>query len=199
MITESAGRASSAEGQRTTPWTAEMLRERLVARYGCWERSQGTAHDPASWFRILADALQAEAHSLDEGVALACFALAERLTERTPEAEAALADVWARPVLEHFLETVTAASLATPEDANAYFRELRHHFRDHAGIRGRCVMFPIRAALAGTMVGPCLGITASLLGLERCRARGGSFGGDAIEGLCSRGLQPHDSVAVCYA
>jgi glutamyl/glutaminyl-tRNA synthetase len=39
------------------------------------------------------------------------------------------------------------------------------------GLRGRDVMFPIRAALTGTMVGPCLGVVASLLGYERCRGR----------------------------
>jgi len=147
------------------------LKERLLAAYGRWEASEGTAHDPEAWFRILADALHAEAATPQGAVALARFALAERLPEPTPKAHEALADPWARAVLEHFAETVTPLDLSTPELANSFLRELRHHFRDTAGLRGQRVMFPIRAALTHTMVGPCLGITASLLGPTRCRER----------------------------
>jgi len=69
------------------------------------------------------------------------------------------------------VQCMSAEKLATPDRAKLFFQELRHRFRDTMGLRGRYVMFPIRAALTGTMVGPCLGIVASVLGYERCCSR----------------------------
>ena len=82
-----------------------------------------------------------------------------------------MADEWAPKVLEHCRTTLTEDALRTPLTANEFFREMRHHFRDTAGIRGRLVMFPIRAALTGTLKGPCLGMVTSLLGRRRCIER----------------------------
>jgi len=143
----------------------------LLAAYGRWERSDGTPHAPEAWFTILFEATAQEAHTVEEMVALSAFAFVERITACTPEAAEALQGPMACEVLRYARETLSEEALATPESANAYFRTLRHHFRDVAGLRGQQVMFPIRAALTGTMVGPCLGVVASLLGAARAAQR----------------------------
>lgn len=148
-----------------------LLKVKLEAAYGCWERSFGTAHPAEEWYSILVGAIKEETASLDDMVALSAFALTERSTFPTAEAGEALAGAWAREVLDHCYDTLNHEALATPETANLYFQGLRHHFRDQRGLRGCQVMYPLRAALTGTMVGPCLGIVGSLLGFERCRRR----------------------------
>ncbi len=149
----------------------EAYRAGLEAAYGRWERAEGTVHTPEAWFAILCEAVAQEAKTLEEMVALSAFAFVERLTAYTPEAVEALQGPMALEVLRRAREALTEEALATPESANAYFRVLRHHFRDAAGLRGKLVMFPIRAALTGTMVGPCLGVVASLLGARRAAQR----------------------------
>ncbi len=148
-----------------------LLRPRLVAAYGRWEAAEGTAHRPETWLALLSGAAQEEAATLNEMVALGVFALAESPSPLSEEARAALQEPCVPQVLAHALGTLDAEALATPEAANARLRELRHHWRDTAGLRGRQVMFPLRAALTGSLVGPCLGIVTSLLGLARCRQR----------------------------
>ena len=146
---------------------AEQLRGPLQARYGACERSAGTAHGAEAWFELLVAALQAEAHTLAEAVALAEFALAEEPGALTPAAAAVLAGPVTERVLRRFGDTVEAAALASPASANAWLGELRRHFRDSEGLRGREVMLPLRAALTGTLVGPCLGNVTTLLGETR--------------------------------
>ena len=148
-----------------------LFREQLSAAYGAWERSEGTGHDRVSWLRILSEATQAEATSVEEMVRLAGFTFVERVTPLSSEARDALADPSAPEVFRYLLETLTPEALTTPDSTNAYLREVRHHFRDTRGLRGKRVMFPIRAALVGAMEGPCLGIVVSLLGAARCRER----------------------------
>ncbi len=150
---------------------AELVRPRLVAEYGRWEASEGTAHTPEWWFMLLVGAAQEEAATLSEIVALSAMFLAESPPALGEDAQEALQAPEAEAVLAHALETMDADVLATPESANAHMTALRHHWRDEAGLRGRQVMFPIRAALIGSTTGPCLGIITSLLGPERCRAR----------------------------
>ena len=148
-----------------------LLRPRLEAAYGCWERSQGTGHNPWSWYRILVDATQAEANTVEEMVELSHFAFLDQVTDLTEEANQALADQSAAAVLRRCQQTLTDEDLATPSNANAYFRELRHQFRDEQGLRGKQVMFPLHAALTGSLRGPCLGVVGSLLGVTRCQKR----------------------------
>jgi len=148
-----------------------QLRPRLEAAFGRWEASAGTAYDAERWYAALVAALAQEAKTLEEMVALSEFAFVERVTRLTPAAQEALAGAWAPGVLRHCLETLSAPALSGAEAAAAYLRTLRHHWRDTAGLRGQQVMFPLRAALTGTMVGPCLGIVISLLGLARCVQR----------------------------
>ena len=150
---------------------AEWVRPRMVQAYGSWHRAEGTSHDPSTWYDILVTSTQQEAASLQEMVRLARFAFIDRLNALTKEALAALCDECASAVLERCAETLSAAALATPDTANGFFRGLRHHFRDLSGMRGRRVMFPLHAALTGSLVGPCLGVVASLLGCKRCTIR----------------------------
>lgn len=142
-------------------------RAALIATYGRWEQAEGTAYAPEAWFATLCEAVAQEAQSLDEMVALSAFAFMECIEVYTPGAAEALRGPMALEVLRCAREALSEEALRTPETANGYFRALRHHFRDAAGLRGKLVMFPIRAALTGTMVGPCLGVVASLLGMAR--------------------------------
>jgi glutamyl/glutaminyl-tRNA synthetase len=103
--------------------------------------------------------------------ALSAFAFVERVDACTAEANEALRGPLACDVMQLCLDTLTDEALATPASANAYLRHLRHSWRSRRGMRGKLVMFPLRAALTGTMVGPCLGVVTSLLGRERCCGR----------------------------
>lgn len=165
----SAGRRAMREA--TPERVVQLLRPRLERAYGQWHQAAGTAHPPENWLAILAGALQQEAACLEGAVALARFAFANRVGTMTSEASATLEDRYADIVLASCLQRLRPSEVATPEHAKLFFRELRHHYRDTRGLHGRQVMYPIRAALTGTMIGPCLGVVASLLGYERCRRR----------------------------
>ncbi len=153
------------------PHLVEEYRARLVRAYGAWARAEGSAHSPASWEQILRRAVAAESASVDEMAALSAFAFAERITDYAPEAASALADEHALLVLRRCRDTLLAEALRSPEAAKDWLRELRHDLRDTHGLHGKLVMFPLRAAWTGSMVGPCLGIVASLLGYARCCTR----------------------------
>ncbi|MHB1296855.1 MAG: hypothetical protein ACYC4R_17910 [Anaerolineae bacterium] len=148
-----------------------LLRPRLVAAYGVWERSAGTCEEPEIWYGRLVEATRAEASTLAEMEALCAFALAAERPELTADAAQVLAEAWAPAVLRRCLDTLSEKALRTPEQAAEFLRGLRHDLRDSRGLRGIQVMHPIRAALTGSLIGPCLGIVASLLGLERCKRR----------------------------
>jgi glutamyl/glutaminyl-tRNA synthetase len=148
-----------------------LLRPRLETLYARWEHAAGTAHDPASWYRLLVSAVQQEADSWDDLLTLSAFAFVPRVIRFTPEARKALAGTWVPDVFARCRANLTTEALVTPQAANAYFQVLRHERRDNAGLRGRQVMLPLHAALTGSLIGPCLGIVSSLLGLERCVQR----------------------------
>ena len=131
----------------------------------------GTAFTPESWFRLFLEATLAEATSMEHMVELSRFAFSLRIDRFTPGARQALENEHAPSVLRHVASTVSPGALATPELANAYLRAVRHLFRDAIGLRGKQVMFPVRAALVGSLEGPCLGTVTSLLGENRCRQR----------------------------
>lgn len=147
------------------------MRAQLELAYGRWHRAEGTAHTPEDWLSILYHATAQEAATAEEMAALSAFAFLDRVEHLSEEAAAALQGPDADQVLSYVLQTLNEESLTTPESANAYLRQVRHRFRDLCGLRGKLVMFPLRAALTGTMIGPCLGVVISLLGSERCRQR----------------------------
>ncbi len=148
-----------------------LIRERFVAAYGRWEAAEGTSHDPESWFDCLVNAAQEEACCLSDMVSLAAFALAETTPELTHEAAEALRQPAAECVLRRLSGQLTQEMAATPEVARDSLTGLRRFYREEQGWRGRDVMFPIRAALTGSLRGPCLGIVVSLLGHGRCQHR----------------------------
>jgi glutamyl/glutaminyl-tRNA synthetase len=146
-------------------------RAALLAAYGRLECAEGTAHAPEAWFATLRNATALESHTVEQMVALSAFAFVERVCVRTSEAEAALDDAARSRVLGLCRESMSEQDLCSPEAAKAFFQRLRHALREADGLRGRQVMSIIRAALTGSMVGPCLGIVASLLGHERMLRR----------------------------
>ncbi|NLT74022.1 MAG: glutamate--tRNA ligase [Chloroflexi bacterium] len=150
---------------------ADLMRPRLSEAYGRWEAAEGTAHDRETWYCHLVGAAQEEATTLSDMVRLCAFALASERPEMSAEAAGTLEDQWAPAVLAAFLKELSEEALATPQSANEWLTGLRHAIRDSDGLRGRQVMFPIRAALTGSLRGPCLGIVTSLLGQSRCRER----------------------------
>jgi nondiscriminating glutamyl-tRNA synthetase len=160
-------RLQHAERERITV----LMLPRLVSAYGHWAAADGTSHSPETWFSLLIGAAQEEATTLSDMTALCAFVLAPDRPEPTAEALEAVCDAAAPRVLAQFLDGLTPEIIDTPEHANAWLTELRHSLRDSDGLRGKQVMFPIRAALTGSLRGPCLGIVTSLLGVERCRTR----------------------------
>lgn len=149
----------------------DRVRDQLMAVYGRWHCAEGSAHLPQAWLDILLEAMAQEVATVEEMVARSAFAFAERVSEWTREAGEALKGGMAADVMRHVLDTLTEQALVTPESANNYLRLVRHYFRDHRAMRGKLVMFPLRAALTGRMDGPCLGVVMSLLGQWRCRER----------------------------
>ena len=148
-----------------------LVRPRLQSVYGRWHSAEGTAYSAEDWYRLLVSKMQQEVSTLDELVALSRFAYVERIIDRAAEAREALSGEWVRPVLERCYETLRQDDVSPPDRAALYLQGLRHYFRDRCGWRGRQVMYPIRAALTGSLVGPCLGCIVSLLGLRRSRQR----------------------------
>jgi len=145
----------------------ELLRPRLEEAFGSWERSAGTAYGPEDWYQALVLAAREEAATVKEMVALSEFAFVEQV-HFTPEALEALREESAPLVLQHCYDTLGEEDVQSPEAASAYFHRLREHF---AELAGRKVMFPVRAALTGSLRGPSLGVVAALLGFARCRTR----------------------------
>jgi len=155
-----------------------LLKPRLVEAHGRWEAASGSAHDREAWYRILVEAVQQESSTLEQMTERCEFALASddaclaRQRERWAEpTRAAWTDPCTAEVLRRCVETLKPEHLATPEGAARYFQALRHHFREACGVRGQSVMSAVRVVLTGSMIGPCLGIGASLLGWQRCIER----------------------------
>lgn len=164
--------AATARGlDADSPSLIAEYRAQLMQAHGAWARPEGTAHTPEAWEQILRRAVAAESASVPEMVALSAFAFVERVTFLTPEAVAALQEEYASLVLQSCHGALAEEALCSPEVAKEWLRALRHEFRATHGLRGKLVMFPLRAAWTGSMVGPCLGIVASLLGCARCRSR----------------------------
>ena len=149
----------------------ERARPFLLRAYGTCERCAGTAHTPYAWLDILVDALRAETTSLETLADAAAFCLLDSPLVLTAEAQEALAAPWAQLVLDACAAQLRPEHLRSAEGANQFFTQLRRETKARHGLTGRQVMFPLRAALTGTLVGPCLGVVATLLGPQRCRER----------------------------
>lgn len=152
-------------------YVEELLKPRLHAAYGRWHHAEGTAYDPQTWYRLLVEATREEATTLEDMVPLSEFAFTENVSDFSSEARQILENKEAHTVLQYCLDTLTASDLVSHETANNYLRAVRGHFQETAGLGGRDVMFPLRAALTGSVSGPSLGLVMSLCGLSRCQKR----------------------------
>ncbi|MFP3895362.1 MAG: glutamate--tRNA ligase [Anaerolineales bacterium] len=152
-------------------YVGELLKPRLQAVYDRWHCAEDTLYDPHTWYRLLMEATREEATTLQDMVSLCEFAFRERVSDFSPEARQVLEKEDARMVLQYSLDTLSTSDLASHEAANNYLRRLREHFRETANLGGRDVMFPLRAALTGSLSGPSLGLVMSLCGLSRCQKR----------------------------
>ncbi|MGM0400428.1 MAG: glutamate--tRNA ligase [Chloroflexota bacterium] len=152
-------------------YVGELLKPRLQAAYGRWHHAEDTAYDPHTWYRLLVEATREEATTLEDMVSLSEFAFVENVSKFSPKAQQALGRKEACMVLQHCLDTLTLSDLISHEAANDYLQGLREHLREAADLGGRDVMFPLRAALTGSVSGPSLGLVMSLCGLSRCQKR----------------------------
>jgi len=149
-------------------------RPRLLEVYGCEDRwtDDGGYDSPAQWLGVLLESVRREIESLDDLPAAASFAYNESIM-LTPAARETLSQPCSSKVLASFAKRVQALERTGRMEITALFRDLRAHFKTCYGMRGREVMFPLRAALTGEMRGPCLEVVVCLLGkgrtLERAR------------------------------
>ena len=141
------------------------------AAFGRTSRAEGTIFSASEWQETFLKAAQEEATSLGDAIQLAEPLFLDEITTYTPEAREAMEDGSASDVLSAFLDDLPAIEPFDYDTVNGYLRNLRWRFKSERGISGRQVMFPIRAVLTGTLTGPCLVITITLLGKTRCLQR----------------------------
>ncbi len=122
-----------------------------------------------AWLTQLVALVRDEMSTLNDVVTAARFALGP--PEIGEEACAVLASEAARPVLEAFRAELAALQTSDAAACAALLKELRARFRQVRGWDGRTVMFPIRAALTGTLAGPHLADIVALLGKEESLRR----------------------------
>jgi len=92
---------------------------------------------------------------------LACALFGDTL-QLTPESQAPI-----RQAGSHFFETAAAQLQPAPEDFKAYARAVG----EAAGVKGKALFMPLRAALTGALHGPEMARVFPLIGIERARAR----------------------------
>ncbi|HEC22505.1 MAG TPA: glutamate--tRNA ligase [Chloroflexi bacterium] len=126
-----------------------------------------------AWLARLVRLVRDELSTLNDVVPAVRFAFvpAERPDQFTPEAWEALHSEQASPVLRAFREALLTVRPAEPLHSAEMLRDLRKRFREAEGWGGRTVMFPIRAALTGSVTGPHLSDIVDLLGREECLRR----------------------------
>ena len=142
----------------------------LLQDYGVTHRSPGTAYGDERWLELLVGALREEVADLRELSHRARFAFVEELSP-DPGAQEALETEAAGAVLTDFGRRLRAGDRIDVGRAHQLLREIRDELHASLGLKGREVMFPIRASLAGTVRGPELAVIVALLGPERCQDR----------------------------
>lgn len=152
--------------QRTSPY--------LVEAYGAWHRAGGTDLDPDAWSDSLLRAVKDELTCLSDIVSASRFAFVGQV-QPDPAAAQALSVPTARAVLKAFVERCGSVERWDHDSADALFRGLRADLKALDGLTGKQVMQPIRAALTGSLAGPCLVAVANLLGKQTCIDRVSPF------------------------
>ncbi|WP_067928196.1 glutamate--tRNA ligase [Alicyclobacillus shizuokensis] len=125
-------------------------------------RERGVAYPPGcgrEWLAGVVRLYQEQLACADEFVDLASGFFTPSV-ELSPEAEAVLAEDSAKAVVRRYLELVqSGVEPWTAEGSRARFRRIQ----EELGVRGRGLFMPVRAALTGTVHGPDLQQTVSLL------------------------------------
>lgn len=121
------------------------------------------------WLTWLVALVRDEMSTLGDVITAARFALGP--LEVSGEARAVLAGEAAQPVLEAFRAGLAALQTSDVVSCAALLKDLRTRFRQSHGWDGRTVMFPIRAALTGSLAGPHLADVVALLGKEESLRR----------------------------
>lgn len=149
---------------------ARLAASSWTAAYGAEHRADGTSLSPERWQALLGEAIRDELHCLDEVTDRVRFAFCDDLS---PDAEAqrALAQAYALPVLQAFVNKLPGVAPFDAETIDAWISDLRWRFKDALGIRSRDVMYVLHAALTGRLDGPCLFVVCQLLGRQRCLER----------------------------
>ena len=145
---------------------------RMEQMYGLthrWTEDGGYA-TPAEWWDALARAVAGELHAPDDLPGALRFAFEDGVVAGDTAKEA-LRGPHAPAVLTDFVSRLETLERATPDAVAQLFKELRATFRERHAMRGRDVMFAVRAALSGTIEGPCLEVVVCLLGRRRCAER----------------------------
>jgi glutamyl/glutaminyl-tRNA synthetase len=162
------------ERQDLKPFSArevsDLIRPRLAEAYGSPTRHEGTALSPERWLDTLAEAIHSELDCVSDAVDCARFAFVDEVIQGS-DALDALNQGGAAEVLRAFCDGWASLPEYDYDTADTFFRALRRQFKEAQGLSGVQVMQPIRAALTGSLEGPCLVVVSVLLGKDRCLER----------------------------
>ncbi len=115
-----------------------------------------------SWIITLIHAVREELITLADAPASTGFAF--EYGPLTEDAQTTLRTEQALPVISAFQSAAEALQSFDSESTSGLLRELRSQFKASYGWGGRAVMFPLRAALTGSIAGPHLSDVVALLG-----------------------------------
>jgi len=149
---------------------AKRVAPHLREAYRSATRHEGTSLTAQQWLQTLAEAVRDELDCLSDIVTSSRFAFAGSV-EMDSDAAEALRHPDAADVLRAFAEGWAVLPKRDYEAADAFFGDLRKRFKNASGLSGTLVMQPIRAALTGSLKGPCLVKVSILLGEDRCLER----------------------------
>jgi len=147
-----------------------LIRPHLAEAHGVPTRHEGTALSAEQWLDAIAEAIRSELNCPPDAVDLARFAFVDEVSH-TADALESLGQPSAPQVLRAFADGWACLPAHDYETADTFFRDLRKQFKEAQGLSGVEVMQPIRAALTGSLEGPCLVVVSILLGKDRCLQR----------------------------
>jgi len=178
--------ASIFDGARLEALSRQHLRERSLSElialtepylqeaFGAISCHAGTVFSETAWRETFTQAVGAEMIKPGDVVSLGRPIFEDRF-ELTPEAREAAEQPFTTEVLATVTGDLPGVEPFDYDTVNSYLHGLRARFKAERGLAGRQVMFAIRAALTGTVKGPCLVVVMILLGRDRCLSRIQSF------------------------
>jgi glutamyl/glutaminyl-tRNA synthetase len=149
---------------------ADRIAPYLREAYGNPTRHEGTALSSEQWLQTLAGAIRDELDCMSDAAKASRFAFADEII-REPDALESLSQGAVPEVLRAFADGWARLPAYDYDTADAFFGTLRRQFKETRGLSGKQVMQPIRAALTGSLRGPCLVVVSILLGKDRCLER----------------------------